>query len=88
MFEERLKSVYGSFDSIQRQFSERDVRTVHDKAAADTAIASAFSAAKDAVSVQNDTTKTAMAKTEASFTKEIDNIKELVSSLTAGTGPE
>jgi hypothetical protein len=81
LFEERLKSISAAFDGVQRQFDERDVRAQHDKQASETAISTAFQAAKEAVATQNDYTKSSMAKSEASFTKEIDNIKSRVDDL-------
>ena len=76
LFEERLKSVLSQFDAVQRQFEERDIRAMHDKQASENAINRAFEAAKEAVGTQNVYTKSSMEKSETSFTKEIDNIKD------------
>ncbi len=83
LFDERLSSISVALDGIQRQFHELDIRSTHAKMASDTAISTAFQAAKEAVSTQNETTKAAAAKSEASFTKEIDNIKSRVDGLSA-----
>ena len=62
------------FGGIQRQFDERDLRFAQSAAAADEAIKAALAAAKEAV-----------AKSEATFTKEIDSIKELISTTARST---
>jgi len=56
------------FAGIQRQFDDRDIRFAQRDVAADEAIKAALASAEKAV-----------AKSEATFTKEIDSIKELIS---------
>jgi hypothetical protein len=56
------------FSGIQQQFSDRDIRFEHRDVAAREAIQAALASAEKAV-----------AKSEATFTKEIDSIKELIS---------
>jgi hypothetical protein len=69
------------FRSIAVQFSERDTRT--EQAARDSKIAvdAALQSAKDAVLEQNRSNALAIAKSEATFTKQIDQIGTLISTM-------
>src|SRR6202795_1866601 len=66
------------FVSIQKQFTERDVRT--DLLATGTKIAvdAALQAAKEAVGEQNKSSALAIAKSETSTTKQIDQLQTLI----------
>ena len=82
---EHLKKLHQEkFDYIAIQFKERDTRT--EQAARDSKIAidAALQAAKEAVGEQNKSNALAVAKSEATFTKQIDQIGVLVTSMGKG----
>lgn len=62
------------FHNIETQFNERDVRTEERSKDSKEAIAAALQAAKEAVGEQNKSSALAIAKSEASTTKQIDSI--------------
>ncbi len=62
------------FRSIETQFIERDKRTEQLSLADKTAIAAALQAQKEAAGATNESNKTAIAKSEVGFTKQIDQI--------------
>jgi hypothetical protein len=66
------------FAGIDQRFRERDVRTDQDKAASTTAVNAALSAQKEAAQAQEVSNETAINKSEAGFTKEIDGLKVLM----------
>lgn len=66
------------FAAIDQRFRERDVRTDQDKAASTTAVNAALSAQKEAAQAQEVSNGTAINKSEAGFTKEIDGLKVLM----------
>lgn len=66
------------FSSIALQFEERDTRTEQASAAVKIAVDAALQAQKEAVGEQNKSNALAIAKTEASFTKNIDQIALLI----------
>lgn len=72
------------FDSIQTQFTERDVRTEQTARDSKVAVDAALQAAKEAVGEQNKSSALAIAKSEAATTKQIDQQGLLISSATAG----
>jgi len=72
------------FDSIATQFRERDTRTEQTSRDAKIAVDAALQAAKEAVGEQNKSNALAIAKSEATFTKQIDQIGVLVSSMGKG----
>jgi hypothetical protein len=67
------------FASITLQFAERDKRTEQLSIADKTAIAAALQAQKEAAGAQNEANAAAIAKSEAGFTKQIDQITTLIS---------
>jgi hypothetical protein len=69
------------FDSVALQFQERDVRTAQASGAADDALKAALQAAKELVGAQGDAAAAAAVKTETSFTKQIDQIATIISTL-------
>lgn len=73
------------FNSIDKQFSERDTRT--DKVAElnQKAIDAALQAAKEIVNEQNKSSSQAIAKSEASVTKQIDATTVLIESKSKAT---
>lgn len=74
---ERLREVaFQKFEAVKIQLLERDA--VADKASKDvkSAVDAAFAAAKEAVSEQNKSNALSNAKTEASFTKQIDMLND------------
>lgn len=80
-----LEALHGEkFHSIETQFTERDIRT--EQAARDSKIAidAALQAAKEAVGEQNRSSALAVAKSEASTTKQIDQMATLIQSMTNG----
>jgi hypothetical protein len=62
------------FLSIQTQFRERDVRTEESSKDSKMAVAAALQAAKEAVGEQNKSSALAIAKSETSTTKQIDQL--------------
>jgi hypothetical protein len=73
----------GEFKSIQGQFSERDTRTEQTSRDSKVAVDAALQAAKEAVAEQNRSSALAIAKSEASTDKRIDQIVALVSTATS-----
>lgn len=72
------------FASIDKQFVERDVRVGQAQDASVTAVNAALQAAKEAVAEQNKNNNEAFGKSEAGFTKQIDNIILLVQAQAKG----
>ena len=72
------------FRSIGTQFIERDTRTEQTSRDSKVAVDAALQAAKEAVGEQNKSNALAIAKSEATFTKQIDQIGVLVSTLQKG----
>jgi hypothetical protein len=68
------------FSSIETQFIERDTRTEQTSRDSKVAVDAALQAAKEAVGEQNKSNSLAIAKSEASVTKQIDQIVMLISS--------
>ena len=68
------------FTSIQVQFTERDVRTEQTAKDSKVAVDAALQAAKEAVGEQNKSNAASIAKQEAAFTKQIDQIVLLITS--------
>lgn len=66
------------FGSIQTQFLERDTRTEQTSRDSKVAVDAALQAAKEAVGEQNKSNALAIAKSEAAFTKQIDQIGLLI----------
>ncbi len=76
-----LKEVHEEkFSSIQVQFRERDVRTEQSSKDSKVAVDAALQAAKEAVGEQNKSSALAIAKSEASTTKQIDQQGLLIQS--------
>ncbi len=73
------------FHSIATQFSERDTRTEQTSRDSKVAVDAALQAAKEAVSENNKANAIAMSKSEAAFTKQIDQIAVLISTGTKAT---
>lgn len=71
------------FKSIAVQFSERDTRTEQTSRDSKVAVDAALQAAKEAVGEQNKSNAASIAKSEAGFTKQIDQTILLVTSMTA-----
>jgi uncharacterized phage infection (PIP) family protein YhgE len=73
------------FDKIDTQIAERD--TVAERTSRDNKVAvdAAFAAAKEAVGEQNKSNALAIAKSEAAFTKQIDQIGELLKAIEKAT---
>ena len=72
------------FASIQVQFRERDVRTEQSSKDSKVAVDAALQAAKEAVGEQNKSSALAIAKSEASTTKQIDQLGQLIQSGAKG----
>ena len=82
---ENLKTLHQEkFDSIATQFQERDTRTEQTSRDSKVAVDAALQAAKEAVGEQNKSNALAIAKSEATFTKQIDQIGVLVTSMGRG----
>lgn len=69
------------FASIAQQFSERDIRTDQASKAAKEALDAALQAAKELVNAQGEASSAAAVKSETSFTKQIDQIGTIISTL-------
>lgn len=79
----QMKELFGEkFESIQKQFDERDIRARASEAAAVTAVNAALQAQKEAASAQNDANAAAITKSEAATVKQIDGILALLASNT------
>ena len=82
---DHLRSIHEEkFKSIQVQFTERDVRTEQTSRDSKVAVDAALQAAKEAVGEQNKSSALAIAKSEASTTKQIDQQGLLIASSTKG----
>jgi hypothetical protein len=73
------------FESIDKQFKERDVRTEQTQKDSKVAVDAALQAAKEAVGEQNKSNALANAKMETAFTKQIDQIGIQIQSNTKAT---
>jgi len=86
--DEKIASLHGihdeKFSSIGTQFRERDVRTEQSSKDSKVAVDAALQAAKEAVGEQNKSSALAIAKSEASTTKQIDQLGQLIQSTTKG----
>ena len=69
------------FSSIAKQFAERDIRTDQATEAAKQALDAALLAQKELVAQQNEANAVAAAKSETSFTKQIDQIGTIIQTL-------
>jgi hypothetical protein len=80
--DEKIESLRGvhneKFESIQKQFIERDVRTDQTSRDSKVAVDAALQAAKEAVAEQNRSSALAIAKSEASTVKQIDQMGLLI----------
>ena len=77
-----LKSLHEErFTSIGTQFTERDIRTDQASKAAKEALDAALQAAKELVNAQGEASSAAAVKSETSFTKQIDQIGTIISTL-------
>jgi hypothetical protein len=72
------------FNSVKIQFAERDTRTEQTSRDSKVAVDAALQAAKEAVGEQNKSSAMAIAKSEASTTKQIDQIQVLINTTAAG----
>lgn len=80
-----LREVHGEkFDSVQKQFDERDVRTDTSRVSDKTAVDAALAAQEKSFSKQGETFSEATAKSEESFTKQIDQMSALHRSAIEG----
>lgn len=66
------------FSSIEKQFTERDVRTEQAAIATKIAVDAALQAQKEAANAQNDSNTKAVEKSETATTKQIDGISALL----------
>ena len=73
------------FSGIYKQFVERDVRTDQTSRDSKVAVDAALQAAKEAVSEQNKSNALSMDKSEAAFTKQIDQLGLLIATTSKGT---
>jgi hypothetical protein len=75
---ERLQSE--RFESIRKQFEERDVRSKAAELAAQVAVGAALQAQKEAAGAQNESNSAAITKSESATVKQIDGILALLNS--------
>jgi hypothetical protein len=80
-FDERGHTFDVRFHGIAQQFAERDVRTGQAQQASDQALNAALQAAKELVNAQGEASAAAAVKSETSFTKQIDQIGTIISTL-------
>ena len=85
-FLEKFGTVFEKFTSVQKQFEERDVRTVAAATAATTAVNAALQAQKEAAGAQNDSLSASIAKSEAATIKQIEGINILLAAQAAALG--
>ncbi len=82
LHEEKLRSVgqrLGDFaDEVSVRFAERDTRSEREARDNKIAVDAAFAAAKEAVAENNKASETATGKSEAGFTKQIDQLTLLI----------
>ena len=78
LLEERVVNIQTHFDGINLRFHERDIRFDQDKRAVAAAMENALQAQKDVARSQNESVTATFAKSETSFTKEIDGLKALI----------
>jgi len=71
--------------NINQRFDERDVRSDRESLDNKTAVNAAFAAAKEAVAEQNKSSALAISKSEASTTKQIDQIGVQIATTTKAT---
>jgi hypothetical protein len=78
-----LKELHNEkFESIQRQFNERDVRTEQAAIATKIAVDAALQAQKEAAGAQNESNAAAITKSEVATVKQLDSIMALMNSNT------
>lgn len=78
-----LKEIHEEkFNSVQTQFKERDTRTEQTSKDSKVAVDAALQAAKEAVGEQNKSSALAIAKSEASTVKQIDQLGLLIQQMT------
>jgi hypothetical protein len=77
-----VREVYDErFKSIEKQFTERDIRTEQAARSSKEALDAALLSAKELVAQQNDANTTKAEKTEQNFTKQIDNALDRISEI-------
>lgn len=88
LFDAKLKALEDlheqKFRGIETQFIERDKRAEQLSVADKTAIDAALKAQKEAAGATNESNIAAMAKNDASVTKQIDGIAALITTITKG----
>src|ERR1700722_5934296 len=70
------------FNSVQKQFDERDIRSQASEDAAKVAVNAALQAQKEAAAAQNESNAAAITKSEGATVKQIDGILALLASNT------
>lgn len=73
------------FKSIATQFTERDIRTEQTARDSKVAVDAALQAQKEAAGAQNESNAASISKSEAAFTKQIDQIGVIMSTTVKGT---
>lgn len=77
-----LKDLHAErFGSVAKQFAERDIRGEQASKASSEALAAALQAAKELVGVQGEAAAAVGVKSEASFTKQMDQVTVIISTL-------
>lgn len=74
------------FNSVAKQFEERDVRTAQASTASADALAAALQAAKELVGAQGEASAAAAVKAEVSTAKQIDQLVVIISTLEKSIG--
>lgn len=70
------------FESIEKQFKERDTRTEQTSKDSKVAVDAALQAQKEAAGAQNESNAASITKSEAAFTKQIDQMGLLIQNIT------
>lgn len=82
----QLKALHEEkFESIATQFAERDIRTEQTARDSKVAVDAALQAQKEAAGAQNESNAASISKSEAAFTKQIDQILVIVNTNTKAT---
>jgi DNA-directed RNA polymerase beta' subunit len=84
--EERLNTIAERFEGVKTQFTERDTRVEQTRVSAKEALDAALQAAKEAVGKQNDSFVTSIAKSEAATNKQIEQLGQLINTMTSANG--
>jgi hypothetical protein len=84
VIDEKFETVNVRFDGVEKQFIERDVRTEKTERDSKTAIDAALAGQEKAAGKLNESSSQAILKQEASFSKQIDQLGDLIKTVIKG----